>query len=197
MPVSIQKEISILRQHPAIGRYLGVALQRLEDAVNQLGVHTATDPTGTVPAPPAIQKLTIKTDGNGTVHGTIDDNNPISRGLHYFVEYDTTPAFSRPHVVHLGVSRTMHPFILPAKDDDGNAQQFYFRGYSHYPGGEPGPPLHFGGDVPTPVSPGGTSQMTLLPSTGSGTAPNDGQRGASGFGKVLHRLPVTVKRVSA
>jgi hypothetical protein len=90
--------------------------------------------------------------------------------------------------VHLGASRSMNPVMLPAKDDNGKPQQFYFRGYSQYPGGHPGSPIHFGGQTPTAVNPGGSAKLTLLPSTGSGTAENTGQQGASGFGRNLFRV---------
>jgi hypothetical protein len=194
--LDIQKEIGILRKMDG-GQWIHSALQRIEDAVNALGTNSAVAPKGKLPVPPTIQQLNVKTDGNGLVHAVISDANPIQKGLHYFVEYSTDKSFSQPHVVHLGASRSMNPITLPAKDDDGNPQQFFFRAYSQYPGSDPGAPQHFGGDTPTPVDPGGSVQMTLLPSTGSGTAPNDGQRGGSGFGKVLVRPQGGPKRVIA
>ena len=196
MALDINKEILTLRQRPEFGQYLGVALQRLVDAVNNLGDHVAVDPTGTMPSPPPVQALEIKASG-GMVHAVVSDNNPIQKNLHWFVEYDTDPSFSKPHVAHLGVSRSMQPVNLPAMDDDGNPQQFYFRAYSQYPGSQPSAPIHFGGETPTPVSPGGTAQMTLLRSTGSGTAQSSGEQGGAGFGKVLRRPGTTVKRTSA
>lgn len=198
MALDIESEISKLQTHPELGRYLGTALTRIAKAINLLGTNTGTNPTSAkMPAPQPIQSLQIKTDGNGAVHGVIGDANPISRGLHYFVEYDTDKSFRQPHVVHLGASRTMHPLILPGKDDNGNPQKFFFRAYSQYPGGDPGQGIHFGGDDPTPVSPGGAVQMTLLPSTGSGTADPTGQQGNSGFGRVLFRPQQGPKRTSA
>jgi hypothetical protein len=195
MALDINKEILFLRQHPEFGQYLGVALQNLQDAVNNGANHVGVDPTGTMPAPPPVQSLTVKTNG-GLVHAVVSDNNPIQKNLHWFVEYDTDPAFNKPHVAHLGVSRSMQPINLPAKDDDGNDQTFYFRAYSQYPGSHPSAPIHFGGTTPTAVNPGGTGQMTLLSSTGSGTAQSSGEQGGSGFGKVLHRPGTSVKRTS-
>lgn len=195
MAVSINKEITRLRRIPDYGNFLAEAFDRLQRAVNNLGTNIGADPAITLPSPPSVQNLTVKSNGNGLVHAVIDDQNGISRGLHYFVEYDTDPNFSKPHVKHLGPSRSMEPVTLPAMDDNGNAQNFYFRAYSQYPGGAPGPKIQFGGSTPTPVAPGGTQRMTLLPSTGSGTAQPTGQEGGSGFGKVLHRPPTTpVKR---
>ena len=194
MPVDIEKEITFLRNIPEIGRYLGEAFRKLVDGTNLLGQNSAVDAVGTMPEPPTVQQLQVKTNGAGLVHAVINDQNTIQRNLHYFVEYDTNPAFTQPHVVHLGASRSMNPITLPAMDDNGNPQQFYFRAYSQYPGSTPGQPVHFGGETPTPVNPGGTQQMTLIPSTGSGTAQASGQQGGSGFGKVLFRPAPGPKR---
>ena len=195
--LDVQKELSILRKVPEYGQWLHSLGQRIEDAVNALGRNSAVAPKGLVPAPAQIQSLTVKTDGNGLVHAVISDANAIQKNIRYFVEYSTDSAFSQPHVKDLGASRTMEPITLPAMDDDGIPQKFYFRAYSQYQGSHPSSPQHFGGDTPTPVDPGGASQMTLLPSTGSGTAPNDGQRGGSGIGIVLVRPTAGPKRVIA
>lgn len=194
MPIDIEKEMTFLRNIPEIGRYLGEAFRKLVEGTNLLGQNSAVDPVGTMPPPPTIQQLQVKTNGTGLVHAVITDNNPIQKNLHYFVEYSTEPAFLQPHVVHLGASRSMDPKTLPAFDDNGNPQKFYFRAYSQYPGSDPGTIVHFGGDTPTAVNPGGTQQMTLLPSTGSGTAQATGQQGGSGFGKVLFRPAISAKR---
>lgn len=194
MPINIEREMTYLRQIPNIGEYLGEALRKLQEGTNNMGQNAAIDPAGTIPPPPPVQELIVKTNGNGLVHAVINDNNAIQKNLHYFVEYDTNPAFPQPHVAHLGASRSMNPITLPANDDHGNPQSFYFRAYSQYPAGHPGDVVHFGGTTPTAVNPGGTQNMTLIPSTGSGTAPSDGQRGGSGFGKVLFRPTVATKR---
>jgi hypothetical protein len=160
--------------------------------INQSGSSSGIDPSGVQPSPPPIQALNVKTNGTGLVHVTITDHNQISKNLHYFVEYDTDPSFSNPQVKHLGVTRTMDPIALPGNDDNGNPQSFYFRAYSQYPGSHPGPPIKFGGTSATAVNPGGTQNLTLLQSTGSGTAQTSGQEGGSGFGKIQIR-PATGK----
>lgn len=198
MGLDISKEITILQQHPEIGKYLGTVLQKLEASVNLLGTNAGVDPTGAkMPAPSPIQKVDVKSDGSGNVHASISDNNQIQRSIHYFMEYDTDPSFKQPHVVHMGTSRSMPPLTLPDKDGNGQPQQFYFRAYSQYPGSDPGEKIHFGGETPAGISPGGSSQLTLFPSTGSGTAQNSGQEGGSGFGKVLFRPASGLKRTSA
>jgi hypothetical protein len=188
--LSLDKEITFLRQLPGMGAYLGNALQLLQESVNNLGKNVAVDPVGTLPAPPAIQQLTVKTNGQGLVHAVITDNNAIQKHLNYFVEYDTDKNFGQPHVVHLGASRTMSPTVLPAMDDNGKPQKFFFRAYSQYQGSDPGPKVHSG----VGVDPGGTHMLTLLPSTGSGTAAANGKEGGSGFGKILIRPATSSKR---
>lgn len=194
MPLSLERERVFVKQIPDFGQYLDDLAGKVQDAVNNLAQHVGVDSNGMVATPPTIQQLNVKSNGNGLVHAVITDNNPIQKNLHYFVEYDTDPSFKQPHVVHLGASRSMPPLNLPANDDNGNPQQFYFRAYSQYQGSHPGEPIHFGGEVPTAVAPGGTQQMTLLPSTGSGTAQPTGQQGGSGFGKVLFRPAQGPKR---
>jgi hypothetical protein len=188
MALTIDREISYAKQIPVVGHFLANGLQRVQDAINQLGTHTGTDPTGILPAPPPIQKLDVKA-ANGLVHAVITDSSPNSKPLHNFIEYDTSPNFSQPHVIHLGASRSMPPMTLPALNDSSAPQSWHFRAYSQYPGSQPGKKVNFGGETPTPVSVGGTQAMTLLASTGSGTASPDGQQGGSGFGKTLTRQP--------
>jgi hypothetical protein len=195
MAVDINKELTFIRQFPGVGNYLGDALQRLVNGVNLTGTHLGVDPTGVQPPAFPVQQLNVKSNGAGLVHVSIDDHNQINKNLHYFVEYDTDPNFPQPIVKHLGVSRTMDPITLPAKDDNNAAQKFYFRAYAQYPGGKPGKPVNFGGTTPTAVDPGGSQAMTLLPSTGSGTAQNSGQEGGSGFGKIENRQRTGANRV--
>lgn len=188
--LTLDKEIDYLSHIPEFGNYLAAALRRLQSGVNDLGNNLAADPTQTKDPPPPVQELNIKAS-NGDVHAVITDNSQVQRGVHYFVEYSSEPNFLQPHVIHLGTSRSAAPFRLPAMDDNGNPQTFFFRAYSQYPGSHPGKPIYFGGVVPTAVTPGGTTQLTLIPSTGSGTAQATGQQGGSGFGRVLYRPPLS------
>jgi len=195
---SIAREIQLIRQQfPDIGNYLGRALESLQNSISNLAQNVAADPSRTLPPPNPVRSLEVKSNNNGLVHAVINDHSEIKRGIHYFIEYDTDPAFSQPHVVHLGASRSMAPINLPAMDDDGNAQQFYFRAYSQYPGGSAGEKINFGGTSATPVNPGGSQQMTLLTSTGSGTAQASGEEGGLGFGRDLIRPATTsAKRIA-
>jgi hypothetical protein len=190
--IDINREITLLRQIPGVGQHLANALKLLQDGANSLGTNIGADPTATVPAPPPIQGLTVKTDGNGNVHAVINDSSSIQKGINYFVEvqqlHTSAPlTFSQPHVIQLGASRTMPPMPLPALDDNGNPVHYIAQAYSQFLGGLPGPKIRFGGTTPTPFLPGGTGRATLLPSTGSGTAQNSGEQAGSGLGKQLFR----------
>jgi len=192
--IDINREITLLRQIPDVGQHLANALKLLLDGANSLGTHVGADPTATVPQPPPIQGLTVKTDGNGNIHAVINDGSAIQKGINYFLEVQqlsmSAPlTFSQPHVIHLGASRSMPPTPLPAFDDNGNPVRYIFQAYSQYLGGLPGQKVRFGGSGPIAVTPGGSGRATLLPSTGSGTAQNSGQQAGSGFGTVLYRKP--------
>lgn len=186
MPISIDRELSQLRNRPGL-RWVYLGLNRLVSQVNQLATNLGGD-TGAMPPPPNIASLTVKSSGTGLVHAMISDPGNVSRNLQYFVEYDTNPAFTQPQVVHMGASRgaLLH---LPGKNDGGDGQNFYFRGYSQYPGSQkPSDRVVYGSTTtPTAVAPGGTDTLTLIPSTGSGTAANSGQEGGSGLGQNLKR----------
>lgn len=197
MALDIQKEIDRLRQIPEHGNSLATALERIVKSVNVLGTNAGVDPTGAkLPAPAPVGAVNVKTDGAGTIYATISDASPLQRGIHYFMEYDTDPNFTRPHVIHMGPSRTMPPHTLPAKDDGGNPVNYYFRAYSQYPGSDPGEKISFGGSTPTPVAPGGAVQLSLFQSNGSGSSSNTGEEGGRGFGTVLFREQTGPKRTS-
>jgi hypothetical protein len=198
MALDIQRQIDELRQHPELGRTFSTIFQRIEDAINHLGTNAGVDPTGAkLPPPRPLQSFNVQSDGNGTFHGVISHDAELQRGIHYFAEWDTNPAFSKPRVVPMHVSRTMPTQTLPHKDGDGNVINYYWRAYAQYPGSDPGEKMNFGGETPTPLNAGGATQMNLFASTGSGSAQNSGEEGGSGFGKVLFRPASGVKRTSA
>jgi hypothetical protein len=172
---------------------LSNALQRIQDGVNNLGSQLAADPVGLASPPPVLQGINVKTSGE-LVHVTLTHNVPIAKNIHYFLEYtQNDPNFLAPHIEHLGTSRG-RVLNLPTKDDGGTAVNYYFRAYPQFPGSKPAKPLNFGGTVPTAVTLAGTTQLTLQPSTGSGTASGNGQQGGWGFGKTNTRGPIAPKR---
>lgn len=172
----------------------GALIDRVIAAVNNLGRNAGVSPTGQLAAPTQPNSVMVKAAG-GYVHVQITDNNPLNRGIHYFTEADTNPNFTQPIVIAHGPSRTSHPFPLPANDDAGNPQPWHFRTYAQYPGSVASPATVFGGvSGATPVSVGGAVNMTLLPSTGSGTASPAGTQGGQGFGNTSSRAAQGPKR---
>lgn len=173
---------------------LSNALQRIEDGINNLGQQLAAEPVGLASPPPPLEGVNVKTAGE-LVHVTLTHNVPISKNIHYFVEYtQNDPNFLAPHVEHLGTSRGL-VLNLPTKSDGGGStHNYYFRAYPQLPGSKPSLPVNFGGIVPAPVTLSGSTQLTLQPSTGSGTAAGNGQQGGWGFGKTNTRAPIGPKR---
>ena len=161
---------------------MALMVSKIRDAINQTASAAGVDSTSFQSPPHPPQAINVKA-ANGLVHVTITDGSERSRATSYFIEHDTDPAFSNPQVLHLNASRTGF-LTLPALDDNGDAQSWHFRAYSHMLGAaKPSAPIYFGSaNAPTPVSVGGTTQLTPLRSTGSGTASTTGQQGLSGFG---------------
>jgi hypothetical protein len=168
-------------------------VQQMIDAINNLSEHVGADPVGNKQPPAPLQGITVKNAGE-VVHVGITDNSVVNKGVHYFTEYDTDPGFPNPQVIHMGTSRNHPPFTLPSKNDNGDTLSYYFRAYTQYPGSEPSQPQVFGGTTPTPVTPGAATQLTLIPSTGSGTASPTGRQGGQGFGKFQVRPAQGPKR---
>ncbi len=127
------------------------------------------NPQGQPVPPPAIDGINVAAqNGHHTV--TITDQNPgVSRGVNYWLERDTSPAFTNPHIIDLGQSRNHSEFL--------GSGDFFWRGYSSYSSSPPSAPAYHGSAAqPTPVNAGGeVGPPAQLASQGSGT-------GASGQG---------------
>ena len=172
---------------------LAVALQNIEDSINQTAQAAGTDATQHTEPPNPLNAINVAA-GSDSVHVTLEDNTQRSRALNYFIEWSVNdPSFANSHVEHLVASRG-RVLSLPPMDADSNPYTYYFRAYSAYSSSKvPSTPIVFGGKVPTGVTLSGNTSLTLLNSTGSGTAPSNGQRGASGFGKPQFALPGKMK----
>jgi hypothetical protein len=170
-------KIGQLAQIKGDSPYVYEALTQIVNAVNSVGRATGVDPSGTIDPPAPIGSLSV-TAADGIFDLAITDNSSLYRGIFYFAESDTTPAFSRPYVHFLGSSRNLRVAL-------GN-QTLYWRAYSQYLGSDPSEPVTFGTPA-TAVTGGGTATgPPLQPSTGSGTAP--GTAGGSGFGQVTQSV---------
>jgi len=147
------------------------ALRRIVDAVNGLHRAVGVDTSGMVQAPPVIGAISVKAaDGIFDIAITDTSPDPAQRGIWYFAEYDTSPAFPAPKVVFLGPSRNLRIAL-------GN-RTFYWRAYSQYFNSAASQPVAFG-SPPADVVGGGAAGPTPQPSQGSGTG---GTSGGSGFG---------------
>src|SRR6267154_1254729 len=170
-------KIGQLAQIKSDSPYVYEALTQLVNGVNSLGRATGVDPSGTIAAPSPIGSLNV-TAADGIFDLAITDNSTLNRGIFYFAESDTTPAFHQPYVHFLGSSRNLRLAL-------GN-QTLYWRAYSQYLGSDPSEPVTFGTPA-TAVTGGGTATgPQLQPSTGSGTAP--GTAGGSGFGRLTESV---------
>lgn len=162
--------------------------QKIIDAINKLGTTLGANPVGEVAPPNPINNINVATSGE-YMQVALNHNSAVNRGVHYFVEVAANdPNFTQPQVLDMGASRSPLPFLLPTLDNNGNAISYYVRAYAQYPGSKPSEITTFGGPLnPTPIQMGGTTKLSPLPSTGSGTASPSGQQGGSGMGKNLVR----------
>jgi hypothetical protein len=175
---------------------MGALFQRIITAINTLAQNLAASPVGQMQAPSAPDALQVKASGE-MVHVSITHNGPVLRGVQYFTEVSNNPQFSQPIVIHHGASRTSHPFPLPAHDDNGATQTWYFRSYAQYHGSPPSEKTVYGGaenPVGVTLNPATPTRMTLLPSTGSGTASPSGSQGGQGLGTFTTRPAQGPKR---
>ena len=164
----------------------GSLLQKIITAVNTLADNTASSAVGRLAPPPPINALNVKVSGE-LAHMTIEHSGAIQQNVHYFVEMADNPAFAGAWPIDFGTSRTREPLHLPALTDSSAPQTYYARAYAQYPGSSPTAPTNYGGPSPTPITPSGSTALTWLPSTGSGTASNNGAQPGSGFGKFARR----------
>jgi hypothetical protein len=164
-------KIGQLAQIKGESPYTYEALTQIVNAVNSLGRATGVDPSGTIHPPAPIGRLNV-ISADGIFDIAITDNSAVNRGIFYFAESDTTPAFSQPRVYFLGSSRNLRVAM-------GN-QTLYWRAYSQYLGSDPSEAVTFGTPAAAVTGGGTAAGPALQASTGSGTA--SGSEGGSGFG---------------
>ena len=163
---------------------LAQTLQTIIDGVNTTAKNAGVAVSGDIPAPKAPDSVNVKVSGE-MMHISVNHSGPVERGVRYFSEISPdNPSFGQPIVVDHGTSRTSHPIPLPTFPDGGGATKvaYHVRSYVQNPGGPPSRPTNAGSFTMS-----GTTNMTMLPSTGSGTAPNTGQSAGQGLGKFQTR----------
>lgn len=195
-------DISFLREIDPSGRLTNL-FQSMIDVDNNIGRQTLAAPVGKADPPPTISGINV-VGGGGFHRVTIQDNNPIPRGVEYHLEWDTSPQFTNPQQISLGPDRGRDVQL-------GIGGPVYWRAYSSKRTSEPSEPVYFGTKSnPTGVTGGslstavtvtvtgitagagtatGTGTATTpvvgparLPSTGAGTEPSQFPQGGAGFG---------------
>jgi hypothetical protein len=183
---------------------LGYLFHKIITAVNYVATAAAVSAVGKMSPPPPVDTISVvgslNTDTNTItcpsehLHFTLTHNGAIQKGIQYISEIATEPNFLQPHILDHGCSRS--GFIsLPTKDANNNTQTYYLRSYAQYHGSDPSAKTVLGGlSGATAIQMTGSSTMSLLPSTGSGTAAPTGQQGGRGLGTVLNRPAPGPKR---
>jgi hypothetical protein len=196
------RELSYVTQKDAL---TGSLFSRILDAVNTLAKNAGVAAVGNIPPPPPVDSITVQgtTSEDGStitcpseiLHFTIQHNQAIKKGIKYFSEIDTSPYFTKPHVIDHGASRSAF-LHLPTYLNDGITQQtYYLRSYAQYPGSDPTKPTVLGGrSGAVKIQMTGSSGTTLLTSAGSGTASPTGEQGGQGLGINLSRPAPGPKR---
>lgn len=180
----------IENENPKLGIFLR---QYVVPAIETTAQNAAVSPTANLASPAPIQSLSVAAAGE-IVHVSHSDSSQTQKGINYFTEIGVNdPHFLQPIVYHHGTSRTPPPFSLPTKDASGTPYSYTFRGYSQFPGSQPSAPVLYNGGAAVTLT--GSTEMDLLPSTGSGTASGSGTQGGQGFGKSQIRLATSTKGV--
>ncbi len=166
---------------------LGIYLRRyVKPAIETTAQNAAVDTAANIPAPAKPESINVTTSGE-YMQVVVNHTAPIQKGVQYITHIATNPQFTGSIIKDHGSSRSPEPFFLPTKDGSGNTHNYYVGTVVQYPGSPPSEPTYYGGVTPVPVTMGGTTQMTLQPGTGSGTAANGGQTFV-GLGKSQVRL---------
>jgi hypothetical protein len=86
--------------------FMGETLRALQDAHNGIATQTGVSHTP-LPAPPNIRAIAVSAqNGQFTISITDPDGQAQSNlGLHYFLGYDTNPAFPNPTIEDIGPAR--------------------------------------------------------------------------------------------
>jgi hypothetical protein len=133
------------------------ALESLRNGIDTMGQKLSVNPQGPTIAPSPPSAINVSA-ASGITHVSLQDSNPRTRNVHYFVEYDTNPNFSNAQTIHLGAARQVRvPTFLGTT---------YWRAYSQY------------ADSPR-------SSIVYHGTTTAPTAVSDGAAGAGSSGLLL------------
>ncbi len=149
---------------------LAETLRTLSQAIDNVAAQAGVSGNATK-APPNVRSITV-TAANGYFSVTITDPEgqaQPSLGIHYFIEYDTSPSFANRQTIDNGPSRNAYLSL--------GSQTLYWRAYSQYRNSPRSTYIVYGGSTPIGVAGGGSAGPSLPASQGSG-----GAGGRGGFG---------------
>jgi hypothetical protein len=149
---------------------LAETLRQISQAIDNVASKAGVSGNDTA-SPPNIRSI-IVTAANGYFDIVLTD--PLGKaqpslGIHYFLEFDTSPAFTNPHTIDNGPSRNANIAL-------GNVTAFW-RAYSQYRNSPRSQAIIYGGSSPIGVVGGGSAGPAPGASEGSG-----GDGGKGGFG---------------
>jgi hypothetical protein len=179
----------IEQDNPKLGQYIR---RYLVPAVQKTAANAAVGTAASIPAPAPPESISVSTAGE-LMQVVVNHTAPVQKGVHYVYSIATNPQMSGAQIEVKAASRTPVHFPLPTKDGSGNTHNFYVAVQAQYPGSPPSKATFYGGATPVAINMSGTTQMDILPGTGSGTAANGGET-LVGIGKSQVRLRTTSKR---
>lgn len=156
-------------------------------AIQTTASNAAVSPTSKIAPPAPPESISVNTSGE-MMQIVVNHTAPIQKGIQYVTHIATNPQFQDPIIYDHGASRSPAHIVLPTKSLDGTVtHNYYIATVAQYQGSAPSAPTYYGGSTPKAVTLSGTTQMDILPGTGSGTAENGGQT-LVGLGKSQVRL---------
>jgi hypothetical protein len=185
--------LSQIENSGEFGAKLGQFLrQYVLPSIQQTAQNAAVSPVSQIPAPAPPESVSVNVEGE-LMQVVVNHTAPVQKGARHIIHVAINPQFTDAMIHDAGASRCPPPFNLPTKDAGGNVQNYYVAAQVQYPGSPPSAATFYGGKTPAVVNMGGTTEMTLLPGTGSGTAANGGQA-LVGLGVSQVRLAAGPKR---
>lgn len=171
-PVPAIRNLAAIRSGTATPAQLYEALSDFSTAVGNISSQVNANPNGPVPPPPQVSAVSAVALSPGVHKVTIEDNNPVNRGIIYHFEFSTTPHFE-PGTVVLAQSGPSKDAIVPL-----GAGNIFWSGFSQYPTSDPSAPVY----AAVALDAGGDARTTPITGAGSGTEPIESPQPGAGFG---------------
>lgn len=174
----------IKNENPKLGAYLE---NYVIPAIQTTASNAAVSPVSKIAPPDPPESIEVTTSGE-LMQVKVNHSAPVQKGIQYITHIATNPQFQNSLILDHGSSRVPPHVNLPTKSADGTVtHNYYVATVAQYQGSHPSAPAYYGGETPVAINMTGTTQMDILPGTGSGTAENGGQT-LVGLGKTQVRL---------